>query len=61
MTEKPEKHYHFTHDHAHILVGLSKDTKQQIIHRAHIDGFGEKELAKLYNLPVEVVWAVLSQ
>jgi len=61
MTEKHEKHYHLTNDHAHILVGLSKDIKQQIIHRGHIDGFDEKQLATLYNLPVEVVWAVLTQ
>jgi hypothetical protein len=56
-----EKHYHLTNEHTHILVGLSKDIKQNIIHHSHIDGFSEDELAKLYNLPVEVVWAILAR
>jgi hypothetical protein len=55
-----EKYYHLTNEHAHILVGLSKDIKQNIVHHSHIDGFSEDELAKLYNLPVEVVWAILA-
>ena len=54
-----EKHYHLIDDHAQILAGLSKDTKQKIIHHHELKGFNEDDLAKLHDLPVEVVHAIL--
>jgi hypothetical protein len=56
-----EKHYHLTDKHTHILASLSKDTKQKIIHHHRINGFDEGDLAKFYDLPVEVVWAILNK
>jgi hypothetical protein len=54
-----EKHCHLKDKHTHIFASLSKDTKQKIIHHHRIDGFDEGALRSFYDLPVEVVWAIL--
>ena len=54
-----EKSYHLTDHHAQILAGLSKDTKQKIIHHHELNDLSEDDLAKLHNLPIEVVWATI--
>ena len=54
-----EKSYHLTDYHAQILAGLPKDTKQKIIQLVIVNDLSEDTLAKLHNLPVEAVWAII--
>ena len=54
-----EKSYHLTDYHTQILAGLPKDTKQKIIHNHELNDLSDDTLAKLYNLPVEAVWAII--
>ena len=54
-----EKSYHLTDRHAQILAGLTKDTKQKIIHDHELNDLSDDTLAKIHNLPVEVVWAII--
>jgi hypothetical protein len=44
-----------------ILAGLPKDTKQKIIHDHALNDLSDDTLAKLHNLPLEVVWAIISR
>jgi hypothetical protein len=56
-----EKSYHLTDYHVQILAGLPKDTKQKIIHDHELNDLSDDTLAKLHNLPLEVVWAIISR
>jgi len=56
-----EKSYHLTDYHAQILAGLPKDTKQKIIHDHELNDLSKDTLAKLHNLPVEAVWAIINR